>query len=52
MYFFLARVDRAKSSSERTESEKGLFPSGLKGEAFSLNAKEEKSKDSGSFQQE
>jgi hypothetical protein len=42
---FLARVDRAKSTRERTEPENGLFPAGLEGKAFSVNAKEERSKD-------
>ncbi len=49
---FLARVDRAKSTRERTKSENGLFSAGLKGKAFSVNAKEERSKDAGLFQQE
>jgi hypothetical protein len=52
MYFFLAGVDRAKSSRETTEPENGLFPAGLKGKAFSVNAKVERSKDAGLFQQE
>jgi hypothetical protein len=49
---FLARVDRAKRTRERTEPENGLFPAGLKGKAFSVNTKEERSKDAGLFQQE
>jgi hypothetical protein len=50
--YFLARVDRAKSTGERTEPENGLFPAGLKGKAFSVNAREERSKDAGLFHQE